>query len=113
MREQSVDVQEVRRPVLRSPVVAVQGYRLPCPEGLCASGQHGSVLHGSLLDRGEWLKDTYLAGGTFSWRDWIEVACDLRMPGDSKARSVDVECVAEGGRVLLGGVEVVRGRALE
>lgn len=72
-----------------------------------------AVIQSAAFDeRGQWMPGIYLSGGAFSWQDWVEVPSEIRVVKESKAKYVNVECYAEGGQVLLGGVKIVAGRAL-
>lgn len=60
-------------------------------------------------ERHEWIPGVYLSSGAYSWQEWTEVTINMQVPTDSPARNASVECFAEGGRVLLGGVKIVAG----
>ncbi|MDX9980825.1 MAG: glycoside hydrolase family 99-like domain-containing protein [Lentisphaeria bacterium] len=50
---------------------------------------------------GVWIDGVYLAGEVHSWQDWIELAGVIRVPADTPAQAVNLECVATGGSVRI------------
>jgi len=55
---------------------------------------------------GQWLEGTYFGNDAFSCQTWTEVAGIIRIPADSPATSINLECVAGGGSVRLGSVRL-------
>lgn len=57
-------------------------------------------------DDGRWLPGTYVLEHAVSWQQWIEVETSASLPEDSPVRSINVECLAEGGEVRLADVQL-------
>jgi len=78
----------------------------------CAPMATAIIRSAAFDDKGVWIKGAHLLSEPLSWQDWMETSCVIRVPLDSKARYMNLECYADGGEVLLEGIEVVRGGSM-
>jgi hypothetical protein len=57
---------------------------------------------------GRWIEGTYFGGEIYSWQDWREIVGVVRIPQDTAARSINLECTATGGAVRVSQARVER-----
>ena len=57
---------------------------------------------------GRWIEGTYFGGEIYSWQDWREIVGVVRIPQDTAARSINLECTATGGAVRVSQARIER-----
>ena len=60
-----------------------------------------------------WIPRTYVLEEVVSWQQWTEIEGAGSLPQGSPVRSINVECLAEGGEVCVAGVQLAVTRPLQ